>query len=241
MSSSSRRRRTSSRSKPRSRDSSGCSPRSDAVCPDPDAGHARHERPHAPRHRCRERADDARGTARRRRRPQLLDGARAHAGARPVSHRARDAAHLRDPERRTAAQHRDRRRGLSARARAAGEPRCRRVRPRFRRAHRRRLLRHHARAPPAVVRGDPAARGRRIGRAAATDGAPPRVAACLERDARHHAPPGPAAAPRGRARQRAGLARGQADSCSRTTTTASCASRATRPNRARTCSTCVSR
>ena len=38
---------------------------------------------------------------------QLLHGARAHAGARAVSHRARDPPHLRDPERRIAAQHRD--------------------------------------------------------------------------------------------------------------------------------------
>ena len=66
--------------------------------PDAGSGHARHERSHAARHRCGERAHHARRTPRRRRRPQLLDGARAHAGTRPLPHRARDSAHLRDPE-----------------------------------------------------------------------------------------------------------------------------------------------
>ena len=53
--------------------------------PDPGAGHARHERPHAARHRHRQRDDDARVAAGGRDRPQLLDGSGAHARADPVS------------------------------------------------------------------------------------------------------------------------------------------------------------
>ena len=78
-------------------------------------------------------------------RTQLLNGSRAHARADPISLRARDAAAVGDSERRTAAQHRSRRSGLSARAGADG-CRARRIRERLRRAHRRRLLRNDSRA-----------------------------------------------------------------------------------------------
>ena len=61
-----------------------CSPRSGVASADPGAGHARHERPHAARHRHRERDDDARVAARRRHRAELLDGSGAHARADPL-------------------------------------------------------------------------------------------------------------------------------------------------------------
>ena len=62
---------------------------------DPGAGHARHERPHAARHRHRQRDDDARVAAGRRHRPELLDRPRAHARADPLPDRARDACRSR--------------------------------------------------------------------------------------------------------------------------------------------------
>ncbi len=56
----------------------------------PGAGHARHERTHAARHRHRERDDDARVARRRRDRAQLLHRSGAHARADPLPRRARD-------------------------------------------------------------------------------------------------------------------------------------------------------
>ena len=81
----------------------------------------------------------------RRDRAQLLDWARAHARADPLSGGERVASGVVHSERRSSAQHRHRRRGLSARAGADGAD-ARRVRRAVRRSRGRRLLRNEARA-----------------------------------------------------------------------------------------------
>ena len=117
------------------------------------------------------------GDARGRDRPELLDGPGAHARAGALPDRARVVPDLGHPERGPAAQHRHGRGGLSARAAADGGDAAR-VRRGVRRAHRRRLLRHDARAS----RGD-RRRGAR-GDAAAAARARARGARCRRRCAR---------------------------------------------------------
>ncbi len=213
----------------------------------PGAGDAGHERADAARHRHRQRHDHARGPARGRHRTELLDRSGAHAGADPLPGGARHAPGVVHPQRRAAAQHGHGRRGLSAGTGADG-PDAGRVRARLRRAHRGRMLRHHAgasgRARPRRGRPWRATHGESGGRrcrtpvviGAAGIGA---RAAGVERHARHHPAPGSAAAARRRARELAGLAQGEAPAPGRRLRRASSTSRASRRNRARTCSTSV--
>ena len=154
----------------------------------------------AARHRHQRGAGDARGAARRRDRPQLLDRPRGHARCDPVPRRAVAGAGALHPQRRAAAPGPQRRDDLPRATRAAGSG-ARRVRRALRHLDRRRLLRDDAGPHRGARRSGPRPRPGRASAAA--------TAAPVEHDRRHYAGPGPGAHAGRRAGELAGLPQGQ--------------------------------